>query len=275
MSENAYLNGHARPPVPTEAASEAAQPAGERFDTAEALLRLVLGGALVGGDELRIRLERWQRETLAASAEQSSSAAPPTLRDALVGMVFETESRMRRGFSMLFERFADEASLVSARLAPERRPLPRDPFWQRLDEELSLAMETVDRWAQRGRREDQQSRGIARQATVSLIDELLDYMAHNPEVRTLIEQQGAGMANSAVDDVRERTASADLWIERLAHNLLRRSGSGKQAAQAESTATPEPVTPAPVGQMPSETSGALAAPSAAAVPTSPLGAAGT
>jgi hypothetical protein len=58
-------------------------------------------------------------------------------------------------------------------------------------------------------------------------------MSRNPEVRELIAQQSMGMADSAVDEVRERSASADQWIERLAHSLLHRPMGEKPAKPAD------------------------------------------
>jgi hypothetical protein len=80
--------------------------------------------------------------------------------------------------------------------------------------------------------EEQQSRQMAQEAVVGVIDELLDYMARNPEVRQLIEQQGMSMADSAVGEVRERTATADMWIERIARSLLHRPASEETAPTA-------------------------------------------
>jgi hypothetical protein len=115
---------------------------------------------------------------------------------------------------------------------------PLDPVLMRLDEMLYMARVAVDRWTARGWLEEQQSRGMARQATVSVVDELFDYMARNPEVRELIEQQGTSLAGEAVDEVRERTASADMWIERFTHNLLHRSTSPGAALTTNASAPP-------------------------------------
>jgi hypothetical protein len=71
-----------------------------------------------------------------------------------------------------------------------------------------------------------------------VIDEVLDYMAKNPEVRQLIEQQGMSMADTAVGEVRERTATADMWIERIARSLLHRPAS-EETTQPAAIASPE------------------------------------
>jgi hypothetical protein len=202
---------------------------------------------LVGADELRERLRRWDDVSRPAA-----EAAPPQdpsawLRYTLVGMVFDGETRMRRGLSTMLAgltRLADEGNFAYNRLAFALRRTPFDRVRKQLDELLFLSSADIDRWidrwSARGWIEEQQGRRLAQQAAASVIDELLDYMAHNPEVRSLIEQQGADMADSAVGDVRERTAVADLWIERLAHNLLRRQQGDKPARPADNPEAPLP-----------------------------------
>ena len=262
MSDETNLNGRIRPIAPAEVIDDV-PPDSARFDTAAALLRLLVGGALVGMDELRIRLERWQEATQASAqtvqqttrTTRTTRTMPPrtasdALRYTLVGMLFETETRMRRGFATMaarfsrFSRLSGEANIFYTTLGSDWHRTPFDPLRERLDDMRFRAMETVDRWADRGWAEEQQGRRMAQQATAGVIDELLDYMAQNPEVRHLIEEQGMGMAETAVDEVRERTASADMWIERIAHNLLHRPVSGPLARPADGAETPAPATEA-------------------------------
>lgn len=242
MSSNETMNGHIRPASPAPAVGNT-QPADDQFDAAAALLRLMVGAVLVGEDELRIRLREWETNTRSTAQAAPARTASDVLRSSFVGMLFETETRMRRGFSTLLERLAflsDEANLFYTRLTPYLRQTPLDPLRMRLDDILFLAMVTLDRWTERGWIEEQQGRRMARQGTVGMIDELLDYMAHNPEVRRLIEQQGISMADTAVDEVRERTAAADMWLERLAHSLLRRQTGDKAAKPAGSVEASPP-----------------------------------
>lgn len=206
----------------------------DRFDAGSALLRLLIGGMLVGADQLQDRLRRWDERSLAtdAVALQSPQTVSATMRRALIGAAFESQALMRRRFSTMMTRLAglaDDANLIYTRLAFAVRGTPLDAVRRQLDELLFLALTAVDRWTERGQSEEQHGRQMAEQAAVSVIDELLDYMARNPEVRKLIEQQGMSVADSAVGEVRERTASADQWIERIAHNLLHRSVGGTPA----------------------------------------------
>jgi hypothetical protein len=252
MNNDPHANGHIHIPSvsPAETARDVqgnpgAQPDDERFDTTAALLRLLIGGALVGARELRLRLEQWQQAIPDAASTQAvapRTASPPSdmLRYTLVGMMFETESLMRRRFSIMRRRLArasHEANRFYATAMSDMRYTPLDPLRVRLEEMVYRATMTLDRWSDRGWMEEQQSRDMAQEAVVSVIDELLDYMARNPEVRELIEQQGLSMAETAVDEVRERTATADMWIERVARGLLHRPASENPAQPAASVST--------------------------------------
>lgn len=258
MGDSAPPKAHAHPilakpiepTVPAASTPEhgAALPPEDQFDAGSALLRLLIGGMLVGADELRERLRRWDEHSLAPDAVVTAppQTASASMRRAAIGAAFEAQARMRRRFSTMMTRFghvADDANLVYTRLALAVRGTPLEAARGRLDELLFLTLSAVDRWTERGQREERHGRQMTEQAVVSVIDELLDYMARNPEVRKLIEQQGTSIADSAVEEVRERTASADQWIERLAHNLLHRPLGDKPTGLAGTPGTHAPLPP--------------------------------
>jgi hypothetical protein len=249
MSDNEREDGHLRP-----APSDAAQIGSVRgddasFDATAALLRLLIGVLLVGTDELRSRVERWEASAASARSSQvpqttsDSPRYPPlseSVRRAFVGMLFDTETRTRLRLSAMagrLARFSATAEYVFAtRFEPAIRQTPFNPVLVRVDEALFTAMDTLDRWSARGGFEEQQGRALAQHALASMADELLDYMSRNPQVRALIERQGASMAGDAIDEVRDRTASADTRFERFAHGLLHRPTRDVAAETAPSMA---------------------------------------
>jgi hypothetical protein len=252
MSDNGQHVNSDMPPTPPDTVERAnSEAAHDSFDTTSSVLRLLIGGLLVGADELRRRLRQWEATarsapsaTLPQTVPQSLPhvPAPASLRYAFIGMLFETETRIRQRIPAVLERFARlseeaEYQYVTA-VEPALSQTPLDPVLMRLDEMLFQAGVAVDRWTARGWLEEQQSRGIARQAAVSVVDELLDYMARNPEVRDLILQQGTSMAGEAMGEVRERTASADMWIERFTRSLLRRPEAAGAAVTPSVGASP-------------------------------------
>ena len=235
MSDNEHNGDRVRPDPSDPAQIGGIRGNDESFDATRALLRLLLGILLVSEDELRHQFARWETAADPArspAALQSMSGSPryvpvsESIRRTVVGMLFETEVRTRQRLSTVVERltrFSARAEyLFTTRLEPAIRQTPFDPVLVRLDEALFMAMATVDRWSVRGELEERQGRRMARHALASIADELLDYMSRNPQVRALIEQQGASIAEEAIEEVRDRTASADTRFERFAHSLLHR-----------------------------------------------------
>jgi hypothetical protein len=53
--------------------------------------------------------------------------------------------------------------------------------------------------------------------------EVMTQLAQKPEVRELLQQQSMSLAGEVVGEVRQRTASTDALLERLARAILRRS----------------------------------------------------
>lgn len=245
MSENAHANGSTRLITPARAESgggRVVDEQDEQFDAPTAILRLLIGGLLTGADELHSRLERWEDIEHATPPMSPPQYESEFLHYALIGLLFETQTRARKRFSTMLARLvrvSDEAEyLFTTTLAPVLRQTPLNPALMRLDEILFTGMVAVDRWTARGWLEELQGRRLAQRAAVSMVDEMLEYLAHNPEVRKLIEEQGVSVAEEAATTVRERTASADMWIERLARNLLRRPLSDGTVAASGLDAAP-------------------------------------
>jgi hypothetical protein len=54
-----------------------------------------------------------------------------------------------------------------------------------------------------------------------LVDEVIDYLARNPEIIGLVRQQSTGLATVVVDNGRELIVSADTLVETALRRLLR------------------------------------------------------
>jgi hypothetical protein len=216
------------------------------FDALESLIRLLVGGSIEAPAELIARLKQWealaaqQQETAAASPTSAQfryarrdlaippepfQAASPTsaqFRYALVGLIFETHDQVRKGTSHLgrLVNASARAFLRTARPVTSSRAL--QPLHNQYDEWVAKGETAVNQWIERGRAEEPQSRLIARAALGRTIDEVIEHLAENPEVRELIQSQGTTIAGEMVDGVRARTVTADYLLERLARGLLKR-----------------------------------------------------
>jgi hypothetical protein len=212
------------------------------LENLESLTRFLIGASLEASDELLMRLRRWQEQTRTALLEARPETPADRLRYALVGLVFEAEGRAHARLYRMGQSSAQAAQRVVTAIAPFSRRLAVGPLRERSDELAIRMRDTVDRWTARGRLEERQGRLVARQAVTSVMDEVLQHMAHDPEVQELIRQQGVGLATTAVETVREHAQSADVWAERIVHGFFRRPARERAADGRRSPATTVPLT---------------------------------
>jgi hypothetical protein len=197
------------------------------------LSRFLMGTVLVGGDELMRRLRFFQEQIEAApwllagedNLDQESTTA--LLRYLAIGLYLRGQRRVGRGVQRGFRLALGTASWAFAgvnRLTATRltRSLRRSASARMQD----LADETVQ-IMEEGRHEEQNARLLAGQTIDDIIDDVLDYIAENPEmqasIRHLIGQQSVGLANVVTDNARSLGASADDIAESLVRRILRRT----------------------------------------------------
>lgn len=223
-------------------------PTRRKFKPFRSLTRLVVGGAILGIEELMDRLETWEREieqepvdVIPAETDiYDAGAEPPQslnngfqgvqpLEDSvsafhvLVGLIFDTQTKVERRLSALgqFER------RVSKRLLAPFKPLVRsrlaNPTNHRFENLVRRGEKEVARLAEIGKVEEYRSRKLALTATTDTVDSSIDYLADNEELQELITAQGIGLAGEVLEELRERTVSADDFFERLVRGFLRRT----------------------------------------------------
>jgi hypothetical protein len=239
------------------------------FDPAHSVTRLLVGGALEGSDELMRRLRQWE-----ASAQVAAQTTPyPTetsqadeFRYAMIGLLLEGETRARQGLQRLEQMTSATTQRVTRTVAPNGWTPPRGMLGRRLDNFVARRQQKLAHWREIGRQAEREGRLTAREALANSTHEVFGYMAQEPQVRDLIEQQGMTLASTALDGVRVRTASADRWVERVVRRALRMG-----SAQGPASPTPTPSAseaPAPVApSAPRAASPSLVAP--ASEPASP------
>ncbi|NDJ62358.1 MAG: hypothetical protein GYB67_14620 [Chloroflexi bacterium] len=199
------------------------------FDMGHAALRLIVGSVLEGADEFSKRLQRWEHETaatLTAAADDPPTAEHERLRHALIGLAFVAQDRLRQETARWLD-FPSQStrSLIdmAERMAgnPLLRPFAK-PFKANLETMAQQVEAEVERWRQIGQQEEPRSRALSRKALEEIVDEVLEELAKNPELQSLIQQQSIGLAEEVVDNMREVTVTADSVVEGIARRLLRR-----------------------------------------------------
>jgi hypothetical protein len=143
------------------------------------------------------------------------------IRYAMIGMLFETQKRMRSSANMVgkFGRAVERASRPWLR--PLRKSRLFSPMQRRYDSLVKRGEKEVNRWVALGRVESAQSQRVAATALTHTVDQSIEYLADAPQVKELVASQGTSMATEMMDDVRGRTVNADNFVEGLIRALLR------------------------------------------------------
>jgi hypothetical protein len=152
-------------------------------------------------------------------ADGSLSAHP--LRYTLLGALLDAQANVRYRAASFRRRGTRAVRWWAAMLQPMAAHLPLE-LQLRVDTVVERAQLLVDSWLLEGYDAERHGRALALYAMRASIEEVLASLARNPQVRELIEQQSAGVAGEAIDEVRTRAASADAWVEQITRALLRR-----------------------------------------------------
>ena len=216
------------------------------------LTRLTLGSIALIYDGLQNRLKVWEnrsiskspledqqlgqennqaasRRVIAGSVSPKSKSAETDrdlLRYAIVGVVFLAEEEISRGISTagrasnLLVDMLDLWSRPVTSLITSSRPV--SPVRRAIDHYSEIGRKKVEEWIDVGRQEEIASRELAREAINERIDHAIEYLTANEEVKELVQSQSAGLVDNVIEEARERTVSADNFLEALARSLLRR-----------------------------------------------------
>jgi len=111
------------------------------FDTVQTLMRLVIGGAAEGADEVMRRLKD-RHEELSRTAETRVTISPDEteldrLRYALIGLMVQTPEAMSNGFSAIEQASGKANRWVSKVMGPIANSRLMRPVQRRYDEMVS------------------------------------------------------------------------------------------------------------------------------------------
>jgi hypothetical protein len=196
------------------------------------LTRLVIGGVMVGLDSLLTNLDAWERQLeeqesqkiVAVDAPQAAGEEQtPRLEHALVGLVFEAQDTLLAGMEKADRLSQAVIRLNSFWLKPLQRSWPVRTLAHQMDRLTERGETEVKRWAERGRVEVEQSRRLAETAVSETVESGIESLTTNPEVRDLVQTQSTGLANEVLEEIRERTVSADNFLEGIARRVLKRT----------------------------------------------------
>lgn len=196
-----------------------------------ALSGLLIGTATEGSDQFLRRVKEWQDRTDRRGNEIYSESPDETdaerLRYALIGLLVQAPGAAMGALDTAIELSDSAYRLVTGLLHPVTSSRTMRPVQRRYDELAARGQVIAERWIDAGRREEQRGRALVRQAafdeTDEVMDEVIGKLAQDPAVRDLVTQQGLGMADELMGQMRERSATADIRWERRIRRIIRRA----------------------------------------------------
>jgi hypothetical protein len=206
------------------------------------LARLSLGTAVVAVEAATDWLRQLDQESIQVPPEQRDAdsvlipaeewettlghemAQPP--RHLLVGMTLATQARLGRIATSLRGGADALGSAFEAVSSPLRTSRVLSPARGGFEDLVERGQSRVTRWREMGRAEEARGRVLAQNALDQLIDDSAEAVTGDPRFEALIQkvlaEQSMGMAAEAIDEVRERTITGDILVERPVRALLRR-----------------------------------------------------
>jgi len=209
------------------------------FDALRSTTRLLVGLALIGGDELLKRVETLEH-TLSTTppdpaeideqirTSPTGQYIPDDVRHALIGMAFDVQDQIRTGVPRLLS-MSDE--VLTGVTRPVESLLNRLPIVSSLNKSLGQQYNALQRrgekrlqrWIAIGQREEARSRVLADQTANQIVDDFINYLGDKPEVQQLITGQTTGLVGEVLSEVRERTVSGDSLLEGIVRSVLRKA----------------------------------------------------
>jgi len=220
------IEGEARPVVDTPP------------DALHLLTCFLVGGGIEGTELLINHARRWQ-ERFAATPRllpvPSEQSATDLLRYALIGLIFDSEERLRDYSVKWSAQFLGTLSLATQTARPVTDSWLMAPL-QRPMRSLSRYMQAeLTRLIRRGRVEEAVSRMMATEVSDELVSFILAYLSDKPEVRRLIEEQGVSLAGEVLGEVQNQSSSADNMLETYIRRIFSPASRPPSPPPASST----------------------------------------
>jgi hypothetical protein len=164
-----------------------------RIGTLRMVMRLALGSAVIGREQLQRRFQEKQSETYVSAAtlnqETPIESEADRARYAAIGAMAKSSDALRSGIAAL-GRVSNRAF---GRLTRTFDPLTNSrllgPFRRQYQRYSDHGDRLVSEWVAAGRREEYLSRQLAQDITIEAIEETLDYLPESPKLDELVQQR--------------------------------------------------------------------------------------
>ncbi len=198
-----------------------------KIGTLRMIMRLALGGAVIGREELIRRFQEKQSETYVSAAtlnqETPIESEADRARYAVIGAMAKTSEGLMRSISTLGRTSDRTFSRLTRTFAPVTNSRLLSPFRRRFQLYADHGDKVVSEWIAAGRKEEYLSRQLVQDTTVEAIEETLDYLAESPELDELVQQQSGDFIDDMFDDVQESASNTTMILTNwFTSTILRR-----------------------------------------------------
>lgn len=224
------------------------------FTTIRSLTRLTIGGISLGIDVLSNRLERWENtieengnehdifelelttylddelngmETDNANIEIVNPSdtvivyhetTDDLVKYTVLGLIFTWNDLLENTFQKLDKITRDVSNTITYRLEKYDWFGPLNKKYNKLVLRGSKVLYPIK---ERGENEYKRSRLLAYEALNDTYQDMLNSLSESEEVQDLIQDHSVGLATEVVEEVRERSVSADNLLDALAQRIFR------------------------------------------------------
>ena len=196
------------------------------FDSIDAMTRLLLGGAADFSDLFLQILEKWEEDVVnrqTATIVEQEEDVGDILRYLIIGLAFQSQRQVRSTTKTVGSWLLGAADTTLSITRPVRNSWLFSPARRVTNSVTSRLEDNISELVRTGRSEEFMGRLMAETALVESVDWVMDYIAHNPQIRDLVQQQALGFTEEISVAVRARSVSADNIIDGVLRKLLRRT----------------------------------------------------
>jgi hypothetical protein len=189
------------------------------------LTRLAVGGVLLAVEQINKSFTEFEERSESPSTKiieiPNQGDSSNEIRDGIIGLVFDVQNQIH-GNLLGIDRITRKTAKATQNLI---RPVTSsrffNPLTRRFDHFVGRGEEVWSRWVDIGQQESRQSIAITARSMNDGVDVVIDQLAENPEVRELVQSQSVGLGGEIIEEIRERSVSADSFLEALSRNIFR------------------------------------------------------
>lgn len=224
-----------------EVITYAKEPQKPRVGTLRMLMRMALGGAVIGREELNNRYQDRQSETNIPGVELNRvtpiESEADRARYAVVGAVANSSEALRKRFSKISRSSDRSYGRLTRAIQPVTDSRLFKPFRRRYQRYLDHGDKVVSSWVAAGRREEYLGRQLAQDTATDSIEETLDYLADSPELDELMAEQSFDLVDDLIiDNIRDGASNSSVILSNWFNTvILRRKSQLPTSSPGEKT----------------------------------------